>query len=82
MALSNSKTPFTAIPKSLNGNSISQIIGYKINTAMAKGAQSTNNNSQSKNVVILYFFDDFTKINKNLIKNSKEWTNRLVSGLA
>jgi hypothetical protein len=71
IALNNSKTPFTAIPKSLNGKRSNQIIGYKINTAIANGAQSKNNKSQSKNVVILYFLLILLKLTKILSRFRK-----------
>lgn len=47
------------------------MIGYKISTAMANGAQSTNNKSQSRNVVIVYFLLILLKLTKILTQFRK-----------
>jgi hypothetical protein len=47
MDFSSSKTPSTAIPISLNGNSRIQIIGYKTRARSASGQQKINSKSHS-----------------------------------
>ncbi len=52
MALTSSKTPVTAMPRSRKGSKMSQMIGNRISTSRASGQQITNRMHQSRKVII------------------------------
>jgi hypothetical protein len=56
MALNNSSTALTEIPKRRKGRRRSQMIGYKRRAKRARGQQSTNKMSQRKNLINVFSF--------------------------